>query len=294
VIPAWRARATIERCLRALADQRGAPPFEVVLVDSSDDDTAELARRALPDLRLLQLPERTLPGRARNLGVEAARAALIAFTDADCVVPPDWVARHAAAHARDPGAAGVGGSVVNGVPESAVAWSGCLVEFHAFLPSAPAGSAELLPTCNASFRRDVFARHGPFPEDLWPSEDHVFCARLAAAGERLAFEPSLAVRHLFRTRFADFRAHQRRLGHASASARRRIALPQAWLLDSPLRWLVPLFRLARIESRFLRRDLASFARFNLYLPICAAGLVSWGAGFCAAARETRGARGAPR
>jgi GT2 family glycosyltransferase len=284
VVPSYRSRDTIERCLEALRVQATARRYEVILVDSSDDGTERLVAERFPPerfpaLRLIHLPARALPGGARNVGIRAARAAIVALTDADCVVQPDWIERLARRHASG-GLAAVGGAVDNGLPESAVAWSGLLVEFNEFLARSPERTTALLPTCNVAFRREVFERHGLFPEDLWPSEDHVFSQRLADAGEVLLFDPALRVEHLFRPTFGGFLRHQRRLGAASAAARRRVALPHAWIVASPLRWLVPLLRLVRIETRLLVHDLPNLLRFNALLPLCLPGLFMWGLGFC--------------
>jgi len=292
IVPSYRSRTTIEACLDSLGRQEACPSHEIIVVDSSDDGTDELIAGGFPEARLIHLPERTLPGGARNIAIAEARGELLAFTDADCVVPTDWLGRIVRRHAELDCAA-IGGSVRNGRPGSAVAWAGCLVEFNEFLPRSPARPVELLPTCNVSFKRRVFERHGTFPEDLWPSEDHVFCQRLVAAGERLFFDPEITIDHLFRPGFGDFVRHQRRLGAASAAARRRVDLPNAWLVGHPLRWLVPLFRLARMESRLVRRDFPNWLRFNALLPVCVPGLVSWGLGFCLGdgASEREGASG---
>jgi hypothetical protein len=52
--------------------------------------------------------------------------------------------------------------------------------------------------------------------------------------------------------------------------------------EHPLRWLTPLLRLWRIETRLVRWDRANFMRFNLLLPLCCCGLLAWGLGFCTA------------
>src|SRR3954451_20720738 len=73
--------------------------FEVVVVDQSDD---EVTRTALstgagdPRVRYLRSAGRGLAS-ARNEGIAAARAELVAMTDDDCEVPPDWLASMVAA-----------------------------------------------------------------------------------------------------------------------------------------------------------------------------------------------------
>ncbi|MEO2169017.1 MAG: hypothetical protein ABGY42_13025, partial [bacterium] len=43
VVPPWCAEASIVGCLGSRSRQEGAPPFEVVVVDSSPDDATERA-----------------------------------------------------------------------------------------------------------------------------------------------------------------------------------------------------------------------------------------------------------
>jgi GT2 family glycosyltransferase len=281
IVPSYNAHTTITYCLHALLQQKTDCAYEIIVVDSSDDGTADLIATRFPAVKLRHMPQRTLPGLARNLGIEMATGELLAFTDADCVPEPLWIAKMIQAHAQEDCIA-VGGAVLNGLPHNPVAWSGYLLEFNEGLPSFPRRFVELLPTCNVTFKRVVFERYGLFPTELWPSEDHIFSWRLRRAGERLLFDPTIGVRHLFRPRFSAFVQHQLRLGRASATARRQVDLPHAWVAEHPLRWLTPLLRLWRIETRLVRWDRANFMRFNLLLPLCCCGLLAWGLGFCTA------------
>jgi GT2 family glycosyltransferase len=279
IIPSYNSRKTIAHCLNALQNQRASFSYEIVVVDSSNDDTGEFIASHFPGVKLIRLPQRTLPGLARNLGIEVAQGTILAFTDADCVPEPFWLDKMMQEHAKGSFAA-VGGAVLNALPWNPVAWSGYLLEFNERLPSFPKRFVDLLPTCNVSFKRPIFEHYGLFPVDLWPSEDHIFCWRLTSAGKRLLFDPAIQVRHIFRPSLKSFLQHQLRLGKASATARKQVELPQAWVAKHPLRWLIPLLRLIRIEARLARWDLANFLRFNLLLPICLSGLFAWGIGFC--------------
>jgi glycosyltransferase involved in cell wall biosynthesis len=281
IVPSYNSRTTITQCLHALGQQDTDYTYEIIVVDSSDDGTGDLIAAHFPAVKLLRMPQRTLPGLARNMGSDMASGDILAFTDADCVPEPLWVDKIVQTHAREDCIA-VGGAVLNGLPCNPVAWSGYLLEFSDRLPSFPKRFVDMLPTCNVAFKRQVFKRYGLFPTELWPSEDHIFSWRLWHAGERLLFDPTIGVRHLFRPRFSAFVQHQLRLGKASAMARRQVDLPHAWITNHPLRWLTPLLRLLRIEARLARWDLANFLRFNCLLPLCLPGLLAWGMGFCSA------------
>ena len=89
IIPCFNGRETLPRTLRAVTDQQGVEDFEILVVDSSNDGTEKLVEEQFPRVRLFHREEKTLPGAARNIGVQHSRAPLIAFTDADCVPPVD-------------------------------------------------------------------------------------------------------------------------------------------------------------------------------------------------------------
>jgi glycosyltransferase involved in cell wall biosynthesis len=98
IVPARDAAPTLGRTLEALCRQQLDRRFEVVLVDDgSRDGTAALARRYEPLVTVIRNPASVGPGAARNLGVQAAHASTLAFTDADCFPTPEWLARGLAA-----------------------------------------------------------------------------------------------------------------------------------------------------------------------------------------------------
>ncbi len=85
------------------------PDFEVVVVDNGPDDPA--TRAAVlgryggdPRVRYLQEPVAGL-SRARNLGYQFSRGEIVAFTDDDVVVDPQWLRALGAALAAHPRAA---------------------------------------------------------------------------------------------------------------------------------------------------------------------------------------------
>ncbi len=125
VVPAHDEAALVVDCLRALAAQTAVEPaaYEVILVlDACTDQTPELARQTAAELRSLRLHLVDGPGRgagaARKLGMDLASArlhsvgrpaGLIASTDADSTVAPDWLTVQLDAVAA--GARAIGGRV---------------------------------------------------------------------------------------------------------------------------------------------------------------------------------------
>ena len=90
IIPAYNEGAKIRRCLEALSHQtipRNA--YELIVVDgNSKDNTREIAAE-YANLVFIQGSER-VPG-ARNDGFIRAAHDIVATTDADSIVAPDWV-----------------------------------------------------------------------------------------------------------------------------------------------------------------------------------------------------------
>lgn len=90
VIPTLNEEENLRGCLGALARQT-LEDFEVIVVDGgSSDGTAEVAEGF--GARVITLRERGI-ARARQAGFEAAKAELIASTDADSIPPPHWLER---------------------------------------------------------------------------------------------------------------------------------------------------------------------------------------------------------
>ena len=103
VIPARNEEQTLPRQLDALLAQEWDKDWEVVVVDNgSTDGTAEVVTRLAQSDSRLRLISAVTPGacHARNAGIAATSAPLLAFCDADDVVEPGWIAAIAAALAE--------------------------------------------------------------------------------------------------------------------------------------------------------------------------------------------------
>jgi glycosyltransferase involved in cell wall biosynthesis len=102
VIPTYERMDVLPEVLAALAGQRQAPPFEVVVVDDGSRDSTGgflSGYRGPVDLKVLRQQNRG-PAAARNAGVAAAGGELVAFLGDDTVPAPDWLSTHVAAHAH--------------------------------------------------------------------------------------------------------------------------------------------------------------------------------------------------
>ena len=286
IIPAFNARRVIGRCLRSVTRQKINIAYEVLVVASSRDGTVERIRREFPGVRVVRLDARAHPGTARNIGVRHARGQILAFTDADCVPEPDWLACLVNYHGSTPGESdgrpvALAGSIANGLPRSTVATADWFLEFSNVLPGRLPETCAFGPTANFSLPRAVFLAAGGF-DDNRTAEDMALGLELRAQGHRVRFDPAPRIRHFGRARWAPFLRKQFELGLGSALVRKNRPLPGAWIVRVPP--LVPLlfvFRLIQVVRRSLQADRRHALRLLRSAPAFGIGLGAWVSGFLA-------------
>ncbi len=192
VICAYNAASTIEDNLESLT-RLNYPNYEVIVVnDGSKDATPEIAARY--PFKLISVPNGGLSA-ARNLGWRAATGEIVAYTDADTRVDPDWLS-YLVQPFLTTDAVGVGGP--NIVPED----DGWVAQCVARSPGGPTHVlfndtvAEHIPGCNMAFRRWALEEVGGFDPTYTKAGDDVdICWRLQERGWHLAFSPSALVWH---------------------------------------------------------------------------------------------------
>ena len=100
------------RCLDALESSRYRP-FEIVVVENRPSPQSR-TREAVRGYARVRYIEEPVPGlsRARNAGLAVARGEIVAFTDDDVVVDPDWLPSLVAAFDAAPDVAAVTGLIL--------------------------------------------------------------------------------------------------------------------------------------------------------------------------------------
>lgn len=238
IVPVRDGGAAFADCLDALASQRDAPAFEVIVVDNgSRDGTAELAGSHRLGVRLIR-EERPGSYAARNAGIAVAEGDVLAFTDADCTPHPGWLAAGCAALGA--GADLVGGAiamqrsahptVVERYDRAVYLRQEDLVRNHGWAVTA-----------NLFVRRSVIDHVGPFDATLPSGGDRDFCLRATRAGCRLRFAEDAVIGHRPRTRLREIWGVNRRIGRGMRTLTRRGELPAPWRspdLRQPLTWVM--------------------------------------------------------
>jgi GT2 family glycosyltransferase len=204
VLCTYNRAALLGRALDALVNQTLDPQrLEIIVVDNnSSDQTREAVHtRAArhPQIRYVFESRQGLPI-ARNAGVLAARASLIAFTDDDVEVQADWAAALLTAFHAYPDVGYIGGKVVAAWDQAArPAW---LLTGH-YGPLAlqdrgdrpfSVGSHDVRPCligANFAVRRSVFERAGLFSPAFPWGEDREFQLRAWELGVQGMYLPDV-------------------------------------------------------------------------------------------------------
>ena len=103
----------VDRCLRALEHQSIAAALELIVVDDGSADATAAVGHA-HGAQVIRHPVNRGASAARNSGIRAARAPVVAFLDDDCVPDPLWAESLLDSYAD--GVEGVGGPVIATAP----------------------------------------------------------------------------------------------------------------------------------------------------------------------------------
>jgi GT2 family glycosyltransferase len=191
IVPVRNGATSLPPLLTSLADQTLARDrFEVIVVDNaSTDGSADVAARHGVTVVNEPIANRS---RARNRGVAAARTKLYAFTDADCVVRPNWLEALLGCASQAPL---VAGEVVldvserpNRVERYELLWR--------FGQGAWVRKQGWAATANLLVHAEAFEAIGGFdPSWRHIGEDADFCWRARDAGYALGYCPEAVVGH---------------------------------------------------------------------------------------------------
>jgi succinoglycan biosynthesis protein ExoA len=220
VVVCYNALETIAACLTSLTNQEYPDPWEVVVVDNnSTDGTLDWIRafsQEHPRLRLLINPMRGIAV-SRNIGWQQAQYDHIAYTDADCRVPSNWLSILADGirtySLKSVNLAAVGGS--NVPPGNGSLFYIALALFlNSYLGSHGSVQGRCydndmavphLPTVNVLYKRSALQSVGGFDVGFYNiGEDRDLSFRLCRAGYTLYYLKDGMITHAMRTNFRSW------------------------------------------------------------------------------------------
>jgi glycosyltransferase involved in cell wall biosynthesis len=268
IIPVWNSPDLIAKCLRAIGAQTyPRKQYEVLVIDNgSTDETADVVR-SFSFATLLSEP---VAGsyRARNLGLRSACGEYVAFTDADCVPDPQWLAAAAEAAGRHP-RAGVLAGHIDLFRVDANGSKACEKYENAFeFDQARNASHSVCVTANWLSRRKVLLDFGGFDDNVKSGGDWKLCRCIGAAGHPIVYVPEMRVGHPVRGSFAKLMAKRRRtIGGRWRSTEKRwrfLRCSRGLVRDSVVRMLKTVF-----DKRFSVVDRLLFIGVDITLSATA-------------------------
>ncbi|MEM3700063.1 MAG: glycosyltransferase [Candidatus Bathyarchaeia archaeon] len=203
IVPVKNGAAYIRELLDSLMQvDYDRDKLEIIVVDgNSTDNTREIVSQY--PVKLL-LEERPGLNAARNTGVRNSDGEIVAFTDADCIIPKDWLSR-IVENFRDFQVGCVGGSVVGYYDSFLSRYSD-----ESFIPvmrifrKKEALSSVKLPQkypagCNMAVRRDALNKVGLFDEGIkYGFDEDELVERICRRGYKMVLDPEVLVKHKHR------------------------------------------------------------------------------------------------
>ena len=180
--------------------QKTKANFEIFVVDNdSDDDTKEIASGFKVNYFFVS---RSVSDRPRNFAIPKARGRIISFIDDDAIADKMWIQNIIDWFDRSPKNIAVIGGLIDNLPNGVIATANHIFDFGNFY-----GKHERLvrtvPTCNASFRRDIFKLE-KFDDSLFIGEDVDLNWRIKKRGFKIVYCPTIKVLHRSNNKIREF------------------------------------------------------------------------------------------
>jgi glycosyltransferase involved in cell wall biosynthesis len=165
IVPTYNRCGLLRQTIESFIGQTLDPErFELIIVDDgSTDKTEEMVRETAPRCRFKllyhRMPRNGGPVLARNAGVGMARAQLLAFTDSDCQVTPQWLAVAIAAFAAEPDLGFISGPAISNPAQR--------IRFFSIGGADIKGEHLTYPLANMVYRASVLREEGGFDPTAW-------------------------------------------------------------------------------------------------------------------------------
>ena len=212
VIPTYNRSALLRNAVESVLRQDSQWTFEIIIVNNNSNDDTEVVAQDLinehPEKVLYIVETKQGNSFARNSGIKAAQADIIAFIDDDVTVETNWLRSCMDVFTSREELSFVGGSVLPEWNEAPPRW--VTSEHWAPLALLDYGPTEFcisgnsprgLLTANIAFRRNVFDQLGMFSPDLQrvndsvgSMEDHEFLLRVCRSGKQGMYLPNMVAK----------------------------------------------------------------------------------------------------
>lgn len=199
IIPFYNSASTIVLCLESISRLNyPKEKLEIILIDNgSTDESADIAN----SYGVTITSEKSVKSSyaARNKGIRMAQGDLIAFTDSDCIVTPEWL-NHLTSEWKNGKYGCFAGEIEAYQPQSLVE---LFSERAGFLRQSDTLKNPYMPyakTANAAYRKDVFDHIGLFLPEMTSGGDADIAWRMQNnLSLHIKYIPEALVYHKHRT-----------------------------------------------------------------------------------------------
>jgi glycosyltransferase involved in cell wall biosynthesis len=190
IVPAFNEENYINHCLESIVKLHPMSlDKEIIVVDNgSCDKTVEICKSY--GAKVLLKKEGTIAS-LRNYGAKTSRGDLLAFLDADCVAPENWLEK-ALTYLNGDGRVILGFrlSISENCNWVAKCWD------LLFAKRYFTAEADWIPSGNMIMTREAFMSINGFDEKLESNEDYDFCARMRRQGYKIISSSDISITHL--------------------------------------------------------------------------------------------------
>jgi GT2 family glycosyltransferase len=242
IIPHYNDVEALDACLAALACQTfSAGRFEIVVADNGSPIGESAVEAAVAGRARLVFVSQRGAGPARNHGVAVSNGRVLAFTDADCVPGPEWIAEGVAMLEHGDI---VGGGMRVALPQGrSISGAEAFEGVFAFDNRTYVNRKGFSVTANLFCSRALFDAVGPFRVDV--SEDVEWCQRARSKGYTIVYADAASVAHPARRDWPELKRKWQRMNaenFALACSRpfgrlrwlvRNLLIPASIIVDAP-------------------------------------------------------------
>ena len=191
--------------LAALIERTLEKPDQVVVVNGGDERSDAIVQKyaGRSDIRveLVKTINKNLAA-SRNVGLAHCTGEIVAMTDDDAEVFPDWVMQMKHVHAEHPEAGGVGGAVIGAESEESLLSR--IADVATFSSPSIPEYVRTIAGVNVSYKRTVLQAVGLQDEALFRGEDVDFNWRIKKLGYEIYYDPNIKVLHHHRPSLKQF------------------------------------------------------------------------------------------
>jgi GT2 family glycosyltransferase len=205
LICTYNRHKLLQSALDALICRTIEKPDQIVIVNGGDEQADRVAQEfsekySVP-IKLIKTKNVNL-ATSRNVGLPHCTEDIVAMTDDDAEVFPEWITKIRELHAAHPEAGGIGGAIIGA--DSGGSFVSRLSDVVTFPQPAEPTYIRTIPGVNASYKRNILVQIGEQDTILMRGEDVDYNWRIKKLGYEILFHPDMKVLHHHRPTIKQF------------------------------------------------------------------------------------------